>query len=385
MKNRREKAENPDANKNKIDPNKAYFSNAAKAMLKESHAATFSRNTLLTEDKVKAIPGVQKIDTAADNGCSDAKIYGWVDGNKNFYWWSNCETAAFLDGHSANGSSGIFSNLPDIISIDLSGIDTSNVTNMEAMFQNDSMLRNVNIELLDTSSAITMEKMFAKCTSLENLDLTAFDVSHVVSFREMFCNMHTLQKLDISGWDMSAYTCKPEKEYFPGAEMRCYAMFEGAGYKAKQLHVVANEIVFPENATGMFEGNHISQIDLNRVDLSHTISMEDCFHSCRRLTKIHIDNATNVNKLMTVKLCFSACDNLQDIVLSGFDTSNNLLYVEAFVYGDTEIKSIKHDLNLQKAKDLKDISLGYFFNGTFANGEWTEKPKQAISNEPGKP
>lgn len=373
--------ENPNTNKNKIDHNKAYFSDAAKAMLEENNAATFSRNTLLKEDEVKVIPGAQRIDMTAEKENSDVKIYGWVDENKNFYWWSNRKTAALLNGYSANGSSGIFSNLPDIISIDLSGIDTNNVTNMEAMFQNDSKLKDVNVELLDTSCATTMEKMFAGCASLESLDLTTFDVSHVVNFGHMFHNMDALQKLDISGWDMSAYTCKSEKKYVPGTEMLCYAMFEGAGYKAKQLHVIANEVIFPESATGMFEGNYMSQIDLNRVDLSHTISMESCFYSSRRLTKIHIDNATNVYRLMTVKLCFSACNNLQDIVLSGFDTSNNLLHVGAFVYGDTEIRSVKHDLNLQKAKDLKDISMGYFFNGTFANGAWTEKPKQSTSNE----
>ena len=66
----------------------------------------------------------------------------------------------------------MFSDISNIIEVDLTQYDTSLVENMAYMFENCASLRFANLSNLDISSIITMEKMFSNCLSLKDHDLT---------------------------------------------------------------------------------------------------------------------------------------------------------------------------------------------------------------------
>ena len=64
-------------------------------------------------------------------------------------------------------------------SIDLSGLDTSNVTDMSDMFRGCSSLASLDLSSFDTSNVQGMSGMFSGCSSLTSLDLSNFNTSKV--------------------------------------------------------------------------------------------------------------------------------------------------------------------------------------------------------------
>ena len=70
-------------------------------------------------------------------------------------------------GVTVKGSaSGLFGGLSVADSMDLSGLDTSGVTDMSSMFSGCTLLQAVDLSSFDTSSVTNMSSMFKGCESL---------------------------------------------------------------------------------------------------------------------------------------------------------------------------------------------------------------------------
>ena len=89
--------------------------------------------------------------------------------------FKNCSGMFRPDG---NGSS--------INEIDLSGADTSEVTDMRRMFWGCNNLTYLDLSRFDTSNVTDMSGMFDGCHSLTSLNLSNFDTSNVTSMQSMF-------------------------------------------------------------------------------------------------------------------------------------------------------------------------------------------------------
>ncbi|AQZ44304.1 hypothetical protein A6K41_10495 [Listeria monocytogenes] len=100
----------------------------------------------------------------------------------------------------------MFSLCRNLSELDLSGLDTSAVTNMYAMFQNCTSLEELDLSNFDTSSATNMYSMFSGCRSLEKLDVSNFDTSSVAHMQFMFEKCSILEELDLSNFDTSSVT-----------------------------------------------------------------------------------------------------------------------------------------------------------------------------------
>lgn len=100
--------------------------------------------------------------------------------------------------------------------------NTSNVTNMAAMFHNcesvkefkfDSFDFNTFSYSFDTSKVTTMQSMFENCLSLEHLDLSTFNTSSLKNISALCYNCKSLKSLNLSNWNFSgdaqlfAYCC----------------------------------------------------------------------------------------------------------------------------------------------------------------------------------
>ena len=99
-----------------------------------------------------------------------------------------------------------FSEFNKMTSIDLSALDTSQVTNMDSMFGGGSSLTSLNLRSFDTSKVTNMRNMFASCSSLTSLDVSNFNTSKVTSMGGMFALCSRLTSLDISNFDTSQVT-----------------------------------------------------------------------------------------------------------------------------------------------------------------------------------
>ena len=95
-----------------------------------------------------------------------------------------------------------YSNAPD-----LSGFDTSNVTNMSSMFDGCKNVKNLDVSGFDTGNVTNMSSMFANCTGLSNLDLSNFDTSNVTNMSNLFDVCSNLVSIvGLGGWDTGKVT-----------------------------------------------------------------------------------------------------------------------------------------------------------------------------------
>ena len=101
---------------------------------------------------------------------------------------------------------GMFANNKSISSIDVSNLDTSQVTKMNSMFNNCQSLTSLDVSNFDTSKVTDMSSMFNSCISLTSLDVSNFDTSQVTKMNTMFFYCRSLTSLDVSNFDTSKVT-----------------------------------------------------------------------------------------------------------------------------------------------------------------------------------
>ena len=125
----------------------------------------------------------------------------------NMFYYCSSLTSLDLSGFDTSAvtnMSNMFSR-SSLTSLDLSSLDTSAVTNMSNMFSSSS-LTSLDLSSLDTSAVTDMGAMFYGCDKLTSLDLSGFDTSSVTDMGAMFSDCWDLTSLDLSTFDTSAVT-----------------------------------------------------------------------------------------------------------------------------------------------------------------------------------
>lgn len=98
---------------------------------------------------------------------------------------------------------GMFWGCESLKNLDLSHVDTSNVTNMCCMFYCCYSLTSLDLSNFDARNVNNMVSMFAGCESLTSLDLSSLDTSKVKYMSNMFNCCYSLTSLDLSNFDIS--------------------------------------------------------------------------------------------------------------------------------------------------------------------------------------
>ncbi len=125
--------------------------------------------------------------------------------------FNRCSSLATLELSSFDTSQvtnmgNMFRDCTSLATLDLSSFDTSQVTNMGSMFQNSCSLATLDLRNFDTSQVTNMKDMFSFCSSLATLDLRNFDTSQVTNMQDMFGFCSSLATLDLSSFDTSQVT-----------------------------------------------------------------------------------------------------------------------------------------------------------------------------------
>ena len=102
----------------------------------------------------------------------------------------------------------MFLGCQNLSSLDLSNFNTTKVTYMTFMFHNCLKLSNLDLSNFDTSNVTDMKFMFSSCYSLTSLDLSNFDTSKVTEITEAFYNCINLKTINISSFQMAQVTSK---------------------------------------------------------------------------------------------------------------------------------------------------------------------------------
>ena len=178
--------------------------------------------------------------------------------------------------------SGAFENNSTVINLDLSGLDTSQVINMNSMFLNCKGLTSLDLSQFQTENVTDMGSMFNSCSSLTNLDVSHFKTESVTNMNGMFANCYQLTSLDISQFQTQSVT-------------DMYCMFA--------------------SCIGL------TSLDISQFQTQSVTDMYCMFASCIGLTSLDVsqfqtENVTNMNAM------FNGCSELMSLDMSQFQTEN---------------------------------------------------------------
>ena len=143
-----------------------------------------------------------------DDEESDYEIKLWLDPtDKTAYYYAEPEKV-YLNTYSRNMfySADYLQKIRNILDLDLSNFDTSQVTDMNGIFSGMSNLTTISLSNFDTSKVTNMGSMFYGMRSLTSLNLSNFDTSQVTDMSDMFSGMFNLTTLNLSNFDTSKVT-----------------------------------------------------------------------------------------------------------------------------------------------------------------------------------
>ena len=180
-----------------------------------------------------------------------------------------------LDTSQVTGMGWMFTGCSALSSLDVSGWDTSRVTDMDGMFYGCSALSSLDVSGWDTSRVTDMDGMFYGCSALSSLDVSGWDTSRVTDMELMFYDCSSLSSLDLSGWDTSRVT-------------KMGSMFSGCRSLAS-LDLSSFDTSQVTDMGGMF-GNcrSLASLDVSGFDTSRGTDMAGMFDGCPALSSITV-------------------------------------------------------------------------------------------------
>ena len=180
---------------------------------------------------------------------------------------------------------GFFEGCRNIISLDFSNFDSSQVTSMKCMLSDCNQLKEIRgMFKLKTKNVTNMKAMFQICKELEYLDFSSFDTSNVIDMCYMFTQCNKLKEIQgLNNFNTKKVTTME-------------AMFQ-----------LCTELEY---------------LNLTSFDTSNVISMKRMFNECHKLKEIKGLQNFNTSKVASMKVMFANCQELESLNLSSFDTSN---------------------------------------------------------------
>ena len=122
-------------------------------------------------------------------------------------WFNNCAQLQsitgiqYLNTEDVTNMAAMFQNCTSLQSIDISSLNMAKVTTMANMFQNCSALQTVNMQNLNPAVLTDMSYLFDGCTALTSLNLDGMITDNVTNMGYMFQNCSSLQSIDLSSFD----------------------------------------------------------------------------------------------------------------------------------------------------------------------------------------
>ena len=202
---------------------------------------------------------------------SEVECLAWLDGTAIKYYaagYTNVGVKIPLNADSSN----MFSLCHVLTSIDMSGFDTSNVTNMGHMFQYCSSLESLNLSSFNTGNVGNMISMFESCESLESLNLNNFDTSNVNNMSLMFEGCESLESLTLSNFNTG--------------------------------NVADMSYMFRDCSS-------LESLDLSNFNTGNVVTMSYMFRDCSILTTIYASAAFDTTNVIHSEEMFYGCTSLK--------------------------------------------------------------------------
>lgn len=177
----------------------------------------------------------------------------------------------------------LFSNCSKMKYLDISNLNTKNITNMKGLFNKCDNLVAINgLEKLNTTNAKDMSYMFSGCSKLKEIDISTFNTINLSNMSCMFKDCTEL--LEING-----------------------------------LPNIKTDNI--QDISGLFENcQKLQKINLTNFSTNNVTNMKNLFKNCLNLYEIVGLNDFITTKVTDMSNMFSFCPKLKTLDLSSFNT-----------------------------------------------------------------
>ena len=307
---------------------------------------------------------------------SDYEIKLWLDPtDKTAYYYAEPEKV-YLNEDSSEMlyRSKYEQKLKNILDIDLSGFDTSRVTDMHDMFCYMINLTSLNLSNFDTSQVINMAYMFNGMYNLTNLELSNFDTSKVAYMGYMFSGVSKLTSLNLSNFDTSQVT--DMRYMFSGmsnlttlniSNFNTSKVINMKGMFCKIDNLISLDLSSFDTSnvadmSGMFSGlPNLATLDLSSFNTSNVTDMSGMFYEASNLSVLNLSNF-NTSKVTNMEAMFYNMPSLTLLDISGFNTSmvTNMNYLftlhdSSVPYDRLEKIYVNNDFDTSKVTNFSNI------------------------------
>ena len=296
-----------------------------------------------------------------------------------FHGWNDNLLANILDIDVSNFNTSnvtnmysMFSGMSKITSLDVSNFDTSKVTNMSHMFNSMHNLSSLNLSNFDTSNVKEMYNMFYDMFNLNTLNLSDFNTSKVIDMRQMFSGVRSLTSLDVSNFDTSKVT--DMSNMFSG--MRSLTHLDVSNFDTSKVTDMSGMFLTISSLTtldvsnfdtskvtdmsGMFAGMAgLTSLNVSNFNTSNVTNMQSMFSNLRSLTTLDVSNF-DTSKVTNMRNMFSSIYNLVSLDLSNFNTSKvvNMGFMFSYSYSLTSLNLSNFDTS--NVTDMESMFSGMY-------------------------
>ena len=252
-----------------------------------------------------------------------------------------------LDTSKIYSMFGLFKDDTSLIKVDLSGLQTQNLTNFSRVFQTDTSLTKVKLPTY-TDQVRDFSALFAGCSSLTMISgIDSWTGSNATNVASMFDGDAKLEKLDLTKFNPSKATDFSYMFY------HCTAL-SSVGDLSKWTGSNAT------NVSSMFDGDEaLTSLDLTNFNPSGATSFLGMFSGCSKLTSVGDLNKWTGSNATNVAYMFNG-----DIALESLDLTNfNPRQATDFSAMFSNCKALKNMGNLSKWTGSNATSVAYMFNG----------------------
>ena len=204
---------------------------------------------------------------------------------------------------------GLFKDDTSLIKVDLSGLQTQNLTNFSRVFQTDTSLTEVKLPTY-TDQVRDFSALFAGCSSLTTISgIDSWTGSNATNVASMFDGDAKLEKLDLTKFNPSKATDFSYMFY------HCTAL-SSVGDLSKWTGSNAT------NVSSMFDGDEaLTSLDLTNFNPSGATSFFGMFSGCSKLTSVGDLSQWTGSNATTVAYMFDQDSSLSKLNLSKFNPS----------------------------------------------------------------
>ena len=247
-----------------------------------------------------------------------------------------------LNNLSYSGSAAsMFQDDSKLQELDLTGFDTSKITNMSYMFYQ-VKVPVLDVSGFDTSNVTNMYAMFDNMSNVTHLDVSHFNTDKVTSMAYMFLDTRSLTEVDVSGFNTSNVN-------------NMSGMFDRAE-KLTHLDVSNFNTEKVNNMAYMFmEMPALTELDLSNFDTANVTNMQGMFTKSTQLTNLDLSNF-NTDKVTNMSSMFIGMTALKDLDISNFNTAN-----VTTMYAMFDADSSLENLDVSHFNTEKVTNMSYMF------------------------